>query len=136
MGRYKTTGTRKRKREKGAPTHVATVPLNPTPTELALALTRRNGGLRLYDAVLAEAKKRSCAAKSDPTWEQARKMPKGKPRSPERIRRRQAFEAVNEAHDFTRTAVLSYGSSLRRSFIREQVFAQEAQELAARAFNA
>ncbi|MHB8244327.1 MAG: nuclease/transposase family protein [Acidimicrobiales bacterium] len=136
MGRYRTTGTRKRKREKGASTHVATIPLDPAPVDLPLALTRNRAGLRLYDAVLGEAKKRSRATKADPAWEQARKMPKGKAGSPERTRRKQAFESVNQAHGFTRTAVLSYGSSLRRSFMREQVFAQEAQELSARAFEA
>ena len=58
IGRYQTTGTRKRKRKKGAPTHVATIPLDPTPAELSLSLTRNRAGLRLYNAVLAEAKKR------------------------------------------------------------------------------
>ena len=136
MGRYKTTGTRKRKRPKGAPTHVATVPLDPSPAELALALTRNRAGLRLYNAVLGEAKRRSRAVKADPAWKQARKLEKGKVGSPERVRRSQAFGAVREAHGFTREAVLSYGSSLRRSYIREQVFSQEAQELSARAFDA
>jgi len=136
MGRYKTTGTRKRKREKGAPTHIANVPLDPSPADLSLALTRNRAGLRLYNAVLAEAKKRSRAAKADPAWEQAQKMAKGKTGSPERVRRSQAFQAVREAHSFTRAAILSFGSSLRRSFMREQVFAQEAQELSARAFDA
>ncbi|MHB1852020.1 MAG: nuclease/transposase family protein, partial [Acidimicrobiales bacterium] len=64
MGRYETTGTRKRTREKGAPTHVATVPLDPSPAELALALTRNRAGLRLYNAALTEAKKRSKAAEA------------------------------------------------------------------------
>ena len=136
IGRYQTTGTRKRKRKKGAPTHVATIPLDPTPAELSLSLTRNRAGLRLYNAVLAEAKKRSRAVKTDPVWEKARKMPKGKPESPERTRRKEAFESLDRAHGFTKNAVLSYGSSLRRSFIREQVFAQETQELSARAFNA
>ncbi|MHB1920204.1 MAG: transposase, partial [Acidimicrobiales bacterium] len=136
MGRYKTTGTRKRKRPKGAPTHVATVPLDPSPAELALALTRNRAGLRLYNAALGEAKKRSRAVKADPAWEKARRMERGKAGSPERVRRSQGFGAVREAHGFTRTALLSYGSSLRRSYIREQVFAQEAQELSARAFDA
>ncbi|MHB1555296.1 MAG: hypothetical protein ACYCSX_16545, partial [Acidimicrobiales bacterium] len=77
MGRYKTTGTRKRKRPKGAPTHIATVPLDPSPAVLALALTRNRAGLRLYNAVLAEAKKRSRLVKADPAWEQACKMEKG-----------------------------------------------------------
>ena len=64
MGRYKTTRTRKRKR--GAPTHVESVTLDPTPAELSLALTRNRAGLRLYNTVLGEAKKRSRAAKADP----------------------------------------------------------------------
>ncbi len=136
MGRYKTAGTRKRKRERGAPAHIANIPLDPTPAELALSLTRNRAELRLYNAVLAEAKKRSRAVKADPAWEQARKMRKGKPRSGERVRRASAFQAVRDAHGFTREAALSYGSSLRKSFMRQQVFAQEAQELAARAFDA
>ncbi len=134
MGRYKTTRTRKRKR--GAPTHVESVTLDPTPAELSLALTRNRAGLRLYNTVLGEAKKRSRAAKADPAWEMARKMGKGKAGSPERAKRSEAFQAVREAHGFTRGALLSYGSSLRKSYIREQVFAQEAQELSARAFDA
>ncbi len=64
MGRYETTGTRKRTREKGAPTYVATVPLDPSPAELALALTPNRAGLRLYNAALTEAKKRSKAAEA------------------------------------------------------------------------
>ena len=136
MGRYKTTGTRKRKREKGAPTHIGSIPLDPTPADLALALTRNRAGLRLYDAVLAEAKKRSRLAKADPAWEQARTMPKGKADSPERARRKQAFRSVDEAHGFTRDAISSYGSSLRRSFMREQVLCQETAGLSVRAFDA
>ncbi len=136
MSRYKTSGTRKRKRAKGAPTHIGTVALDASPREMSIALLRRRAGLRLYDAVLDEAKKRSRAVKADPNWERATKMPKGVPRSKKAVARNAAFREVQEAHGFTEEAILSFASSLRKSWVREQVFSQEAQALGARAFSA
>lgn len=94
MGRYKKPSSRARKRPRGAPSHVVTIPLDPAPGDLAISLTRNRSGLRLYNAVLAEAKRCSRATKADPGWEKAKKMPKGKAGSGERARRRQPFDAT------------------------------------------
>lgn len=83
----------------------------------------------MYNAVLGEFISRSRAVKQDPRWEQARALPKG-------TARKDLFVEVERAHGFSRTLAQSFGSSLRQSWVREQVPAQEAQALAAVAFDA
>jgi hypothetical protein len=58
-------------------------------------------------------------------------------RSPaERQDRRAAFRAVEAAHGFSVDAAQSFASSLRKSWVRERLPAQETQNLGARAFDA
>lgn len=75
--------------------------------------------------------------RNDPAWNDARSNPLlvGGKRSPNH-NRTQAFRELRELHGFTAYALMSYGSSLRQAWIREHVLAQEAQELALRAFQA
>jgi transposase len=88
----------------------------------------------VYSAVLGEFIGRSCAVKSDPKWQTARRLPRRT--VAERRSRRAAFAAVEEAHGFTADAAQSFASSLRQSWVREHLPAQETQNLGARAFNA
>ena len=96
--------------------------------------TRFFTGVRVYNAVLGEFITRSRAVKVDPAWEAARELPRRK--AAERKHRGAAFRAVEHAHGFTADAAQSYASSLRKSWVREHLPAQETQHLGARAFDA
>jgi hypothetical protein len=125
---------RARKRLKGAPTHVRSWPLRPSPGQRRLIRTRFFTGVRVYNAVLAEFIGRCRAVKSDSAWQAARQLPSRS--KEERAARRAAFDAVAAAHGFTGGAAQSFASSLRRSWVREHLPAQETQNLGARAFDA
>ena len=125
---------RARKRPKGAPTHVRSWPLRPNPAQCRDIRTRFFTGTRVYNAVLGESIARGRAVKSDPAWESARQLPRRTPS--ERTARAEAFRAVEQAHGFTADAAQSFASSLRKSWVREHLPAQEAQNLGARAFDA
>ncbi len=121
--------SRARKQLRGAPRHVAQVPLRPTPRMRSVIDTRFHSGLRVYNACLAEALRRSRALRADPRFEEAKALPKGKDRS-------QVFHKLDEEAGFSERALMSFGSALRQSWVRDQVLSQEAQTLARRAFRA
>ncbi len=125
---------RVRKRPKGAPTHVRSWPLRPDLAQCRVIRTRFFTGARVYNAVLGEFIARSRAVKSDPGWQAARQLPRRT--KEERAARRSAFDAVAAAHGFTAGAAQSFASSLRKSWVREHLPAQETQSLGARAFGA
>ena len=84
--------------------------------------------------MLGEFLARGRAVKNDPEWQAARLLP-GRSTA-ERKARSAAFRAVEQAHEFTNDAAQSFASSLRRSWVREHLPAQETQNLGARAFDA
>jgi hypothetical protein len=121
---------RVRKRSKGVPTHVRSWPLRPDPGQCRVIRTRFFTGVRVYNAVLAAFIGRSRAVKSDPVWQTARELPRRT--KEQRATRRAAFDAVVEAHGFTAGAAQSFASSLRKSWVRDHLPAQEAQNLGGR----
>ena len=125
---------RSRKRRKDAPTHVRSWPLRPNPAQDRDIRTRFVTGTRVYNAVLREFLARSRAVKADPAWENARLLPHRTPT--ERVARRAAFRAVEQAHGFSADTAQSFASALRKSWVREHLPAQETQNLGARAFDA
>ncbi|WP_319458127.1 MULTISPECIES: transposase [unclassified Mycobacterium] len=88
----------------------------------------------MFNAVLGEFIARSRAVKSDPAWVAARELPRRT--AAQRTRRGTAFRAVEQAHGFTVDAAQSYASSLRKSWVRDHLPAQETQNLGARVFDA
>lgn len=126
--------SRARKRPKDAPTHVRSWPLRPIAAQRREIRTRFFTGTRVYNAVLGDFLARSRAVKSDPAWQTARQMPRTT--TAERRARRAAFRAVQQARGFTVDAAQSFASTLRKSWVREHLPAQEAQSLGARAFDA
>jgi putative transposase len=125
---------RARKRAKGAPTHVRSWPLRPTPAQCRDIRKRFFTGMRVYNATLGEFIGRSRMVKADPAFDAARQLPRRT--LSERTARRAAFRAVERAHKFSAEAAQSYASALRRSWVREHLPAQETQNLGARAFDA
>lgn len=125
---------RARKRAKGSPTHVRSWPLRPTGAQCRQIEVRFFTGVRVFNAVLGEFITRSRAVKADPAWQIARDLPHRTPA--ERKARGAAFRAVEAAHGFSVDAAQSYASSLRKSWVREYLLAQETQNLGARAFDA
>ena len=120
---------RARTRPRGAPTHVRSVPLRLTPAQRSMVATRLTVGVRFYNNCLDEAIKRLRLVRADPAFATARLIPKGPARAA-------AFVAVDKAHGFTESAMMTYASSQRIHFLREHVLAQEAQLLGVRAFGA
>jgi putative transposase len=125
---------RARKRPKGAPTHVRSWPLRPDPAQCRDIRTRFFTGTRVYNAVLGEFIGRSRAVKSDPAWQAARQLPRRT--TQQRAARRAALDPVVQVHGFTAGAAQSFASSLRKSWVRVHLPAQETQNLGARAFDA
>jgi hypothetical protein len=125
---------RTRKRPKGAPTHVRSWPLRPSPAQCRDIRTRFFTGARVYNAVLAEFIARSRAMKSDPAWKVVLQLPRRT--MEERATRRAAFDAIAAVHGFTVGEAQSFASALRKSWVREHLPAQETQNLGARAFDA
>ncbi len=119
--------SRERKRPKDAPTHVVSWPLRATAGQRSVIETRFRAAPRAYNACLREALRRSRAMKCDPAYGTTKARPGGKARTA-------AFKEIDRSHGCTKSALMSYGSALRRSWVREQVLSQEAQVLAARAF--
>jgi len=135
--------TRARVRERGAPTHVATLALRPTPVQRSNADKRLDAGRRVFNAVLGECFRRRNAMVTDPAYLTARSLPVGKTGAGSTIEQRavkkartEAFKAVQDAHGFTESAVMSFASSLRVAWVREHVGAQQAQALGRQAFRA
>jgi putative transposase len=125
---------RARKRPKDAPTHVRSWALRPDLKQAKVIRTRFRAGVRVYNAVLGEFIKRGRAVKADPAWAVARELPRRD--KDQRKARSAAFRSVEAAHGFNRGAAQSYASSLRKVWVREQLPAQEAQDLGARLFDA
>lgn len=125
---------RARKRPKNAPTHVRSWPLRPTGAQCREIGIRFFTGVRVYNAVLGEFIGRSRAVKADPAWQTARALPHRT--TGERSARSAVFRTVEAAHGFTLDAAQSFASSLRKSWVREHLPAQETQNLGARAFDA
>jgi putative transposase len=84
--------------------------------------------------VLGEFIRRSRSLKSDPAWDTACQLPSRN--QSERSARTATTRAVEQAHGFTVDAAQSFASSLRKSWVREHLPAQETQNLGARAFDA
>ena len=132
----KTARPRARKRPKGAPVHVVTTSLHCGTRLLKIADVRLFAAHRVYNACLSAALRRAEACKADPDWEKARKMPGGKQKTKAAMAKNLAFAAVRARHSLSETALMSYGSRLRKAWVREHVGAQEAQALARRAYSA
>jgi putative transposase len=127
--------SRARKRPKDAPTFVATIPLRASPTQAKEVGSRFECARLLYNACLRVALDRAGATRSDPAWEQTTAMPRlvaGEP-NPARA---EAFRELRVRHGFSERELMSVASGLRVGWLRERVFAQEAQVLGARAYDA
>ena len=126
---------RARKRPKGAPTHVRSWPLAAGCGAVPGDSTRFFTGARVYNAVLGEFIGRSRAVKS-------RSGVAGRATAAAAHQRGTGCPACGvptlceQAHGFTADAAQSYASSLRRSWVREHLPAQETQNLGGRAFDA
>jgi len=125
---------RARKRPKGAPTHVRSWALRPDLAQAKVIRTRFRAGVGVYNAVLGEFLGRARAVKADPAWAAARGLPRRG--NDQRRSCGAALGAVEAADGFDRGAAQSYASVLRKVWVREQMPAQEAQNLGARAFDA
>lgn len=127
---------RARTRPKNAPTHVVSVPLRLNPAQRSMEAARFEAARRVYNACLGEAIRRSRKVRSDPAFELAKSLPKGKPGSKASGARSRAFREVEDTHGFTESSMMSFASGLRHGWVREQVPSQEAQIFGRRAFRA
>jgi hypothetical protein len=104
-------------------------PLDPTPRQERVILVRERACGRVYNACLGEAFRRLERLRPDPGFEKAKAMLKGKART-------EAFVALDKKYGFSASALMSYASGLRVSWVRSPVGAEEAQTAGRDAFKA
>jgi putative transposase len=85
---------------------------------------------QVYNACLGEAIKRAQQMRADPRWAQAKAISRNDPARSTRLRE------LRDEYRFTERDLMSYGSNCRVSWLREKVFAQEAQVMGRRAYEA
>jgi hypothetical protein len=122
--------SRARKRPKDAPTFVASIPLEVTVSQVRTITARFEGARRVYNACLGEALKRARRMRADTRWGARQAM------SPEDPTRSAEFRELRHQYGFTEQDLMSYASGCRVTWLRELVFAQEAQVLGRRAYEA
>jgi putative transposase len=122
--------TRVRKRPKDAPTFVISIPLEVTMAQAREITARFEVARQFYNVCLNEALKRAQQMRADPRWLQAKAMSRN---DPARLTR---FRKLRGEYRFTERSLMSHGSDCRVSWLREKVFAQEAQILGRRAYEA
>jgi putative transposase len=122
--------SRVRKRPKDAPTFVASIRLEVTMSQVRTITVRFEGARRIYNACLSEALKRARWMRADTRWAD------GKAMSPKDPARSAHFRGLRREYGFTEQDLMSYASGCRVSWLRELVFAQEAQVLGRRAYEA
>ena len=83
----------------------------------------------MYNACLAEARKRAGLLRESRAYRKALRLPKGKERT-------KAFKAARKAVGFTKSALERYAVRLRRRAFHQHLDAHAAQKLAARAYDA
>jgi putative transposase len=127
--------SRTRKRGRDAPTFVASIPVRATPTQARTIGSRFECGRLLYNACLRVALDRAQAMRADPGWKVATALPGRSGGTPDPARA-SAFRELRERYGFTGRALASVASGFRVGWLREHVFAQEAQVLGARAYDA
>jgi putative transposase len=108
--------------------------MDPSPVARRTMGVRFDAGRRVSNASLGEALRRAGRMRGDPAYEAARRLPE-QTREEQKLRAK-AFILLRDRYAFSRSAIMSYASSLRVGWVREHVFAQEAQVLGARAFDA
>ena len=123
---------RARKRPKGAPVHVLRFPLTTSADTERKAHARFRAGTRLHNACLDKFLGNLAALRSDPAHAAALEMSRVTPA--QKAARTSVFKDLDVAHGLTLDAAQSYASSLRRSWMRDLVPAQEAQVIGRRAF--
>ena len=135
MSRYKVKSDRSRKRAVGTPTFVCTIPLRATPRKVKIAETHFEVSRLHYNACLGECFRRINKIRNDPQCKMAAALPK-QINGHFNPKRTKIYSTLRKEYGFTNRSIQSYGSSLRRFFIRDHVGAQEAQVLAVRAYDA
>jgi putative transposase len=122
--------SRARTRPKDAPTFVASIPLEVTMSQVRTITARFEGARRIYNACLGEALKRARWMRADMRWAHVKAI------SPDDPARSAKFRELRREYGFTEQDLMSYASGCRVSWLRELVFAQEAQVLGRRAYEA
>ncbi|MHB1503183.1 MAG: nuclease/transposase family protein [Acidimicrobiales bacterium] len=135
MGRYTAPSNRSRKRPRGSPTFVCTIPLRATPRKVKKLETRFEVARLVYNACLGECFRRVEKMRRDPLHEKVKALPK-QVEGRSNPKRFAIYAALRADYGFTKRDLASYGSSLRKAFVRGHVGAQEAQVLAERAYDA
>ena len=128
----KGTLKRKRKRKKGAPTHVLSLNLAPTNRQTKWLNSKFHAGTRVHNTVLEEALVRSRSVKDDPRWAEIRNLPTKTPE--QRKVRSTAFKALDREYGFTDYSLQAFARGLRQSWIGQQLSSHETQTLATRIF--
>ena len=119
------------------PVFVLELPLVANPHESRVLAARFEAGRQLYNAVLGEALRWLDLMKQSRAWQAARKMPKGKPGSPEHQARAAGFSRVTQTLGLTDDALQAYATRCKNAcWIGDHLDAHTTQKIGTRAFKA
>jgi len=118
------------------PTFITEIPLKVSLSQESVLLKRLEAGRRVYNACLGEALQRAQALRRSPAYQAARAMPAGKPESPERKARSQAFIQARQAVGFGEYDLHAYAKPFGRSYLGDHLDSLVVQTVASRAYQA
>jgi putative transposase len=120
------------------PSFIVTIPLIVSSESEAELLSRFQAGRQLYNALLNESMVRMELVRSSDLFKEAKKLPRGKPKSPEARIRSDAFAAARKAYRYSEYDLQAYATlvSNNAGWIADKVDSNTQQTLAKRAFQA
>ena len=120
------------------PSFITEIPLIVTSQDEAELRSRFNAGMRLYNALLNESMVRMNLVRGSDSFQAAKKLPKGKEKSPEAKIRSDAFDAARKAYRYSEFDLHTYATVVAKGsdWIAQKIDAQAQQTLASRAFKA
>jgi putative transposase len=116
--------------KKRTPSFVCEIPLRVTPAQQRTLLARFEAARQVYNACLAEARRRVRLIQQSKVYQRARKLPTDDPQQTE------LFSQARTQYHFHEYALHAYAGTLRRSWIKEHLDANAVQKLATRAYRA
>jgi hypothetical protein len=120
------------------PSFITEIPLRVDSAQERELLSRFQAGRQLYNACLNEAMVRMELVRRSDLFQAARKLPRGKPKSPEAKIRSEAFAAANQAYRYRDQDIQAYATIVSKSsnWIADKLDSNTQQTLATRAFRA
>ena len=135
------TRTYTKKRADDAKTHVVKIPLLADPNQTKDLELLFYTSTKIYNACLGELLKRRENMLNDPDFARACQMPKQVPNNTGKKQiknkeRQELFKQLNLKHGFNKYSIITYASSLRKTWVADHSESVSTQDMAKRAWNA